>query len=312
MIARLFPALALLAAAPAPVSPAEPQVEPLQAADARVQALGWRLATANHAFCARTMAATGITLADLATYDDAAAAREAYHLPATGAIFVSAIAPGSPAQHAGLAVNTMLAAIAGHDLAGETPPSRGDWFARLTRVQALLDASAAQDGGVALRLADGHAITIPAQPACRVRYAVEDGKDWARAVRDEVHVGYKTVLQTGADDDLLAALLAHETAHAVLDHQAQILAAPHDIAVVRRTEREADRLSVWLLANAGFDPQAAVRLQAEVVRRRAGFLGFDPGHGSWRERAQVVTAEIATLRAAPDADWAHRFVREAR
>jgi predicted Zn-dependent protease len=81
------------------------------------------------------------------------------------------------------------------------------------------------------------------------------------------------------------------------------------VAAVRRTEREADRLSVWLLANAGHDPEAAPRM----IRRlgpHSLFVTASPTHGKASTRAREMLAEIADLRAAPDQDWSRRFVRE--
>jgi len=105
-------------------------------------------------------------------------------------------------------------------------------------------------------------------------------------------------------------MIGHEMDHAVLDHQAQLAASHGSVAVTRRTEREADRLSVWLMANAGYRPEGAIEFQRTIIAASAGFLTVDPTHGSWRERARVIATEIAVLKSAPDADWAHRFQRE--
>jgi predicted Zn-dependent protease len=78
---------------------------------------------------------------------------------------------------------------------------------------------------------------------------------------------------------------------------------------VRRTEREADRLAVWLLANAGYDPEAAVQM-TQLLRPRGLFVMAAPSHGSTSARVRDIAAEIAALRAAPDANWALRFRRE--
>ena len=111
------------------------------------------------------------------------------------------------------------------------------------------------------------------------------------------------------DEPLIAAMIAHEMAHAVLDHQTRIEAAHRAVGVVRACEREADRLSIWLLAVAGYDPQAAPRM---IARIGPGFQILFPSasHGSWKGRVRDMTAEIATLHAAPDMDWRSRFRRE--
>ena len=135
-------------------------------------------------------------------------------------------------------------------------------------------------------------------PACRVRVLVDDGKGYAVATRDEVHIGRRHFAETGGDEAIGAAMIAHELAHAMLDHEAELRVSHRDTAVVRRAEREADRLSVWLLANAGYDPAAALAFQRTVIARHNGFLTMDPTHGGWRERSRVIAAEIDAMNAA--------------
>lgn len=305
-------ALSLLAAVLTPAPLAAQPVDGLQVADSAVQSVGWKLALANRRYCARTAPETGIMLADLATYDDARATRTAYGLGTSGEIFVGALADEAPGARAGLVVNTMVRSIGNRVMANEMPPPRQDWFARVQRLQNLIDTTAAREGHVDFGLYGGKTVTVVPEITCHVRFFLDDGKTDAHAVRDEVHIGHRYVDQLGGDTDLLAALVAHEMAHAVLDHETELEAAHGRIDVTRRTEREADRLSVWLMANAGYDPENAVRLQQEVIRRRGSFLAFDPTHGSWRSRAETISAEIEALHAAPDADWPHRFVREKR
>jgi predicted Zn-dependent protease len=69
---------------------------------------------------------------------------------------------------------------------------------------------------------------------------------------------------------------------------------------IRETEVEADRLSVWLMARAGYDPEAASRFWGRFGRRGLNFLG-SPTHPNWRLRVQSFEAEIAKLRAAQPA-----------
>jgi predicted Zn-dependent protease len=81
----------------------------------------------------------------------------------------------------------------------------------------------------------------------------------------------------GDDDGVLAAALAHELAHALLGHPIERLARTHDLAQERRValllgqphdqvhEHEVTGLSVELLARAGFDPRAPIRLWSALV-----------------------------------------------
>ena len=74
---------------------------------------------------------------------------------------------------------------------------------------------------------------------------------------------------------LLAAVLAHEFAHNVLKHRAWHEAnGGRKRASVRLTEREADRLSPWLLANAGLDPRGGVEFFKGEGCERCGTTGY--------------------------------------
>jgi len=98
----------------------------------------------------------------------------------------------------------------------------------------------------------------------------------------QVRIGRKALALVGGDEAMIAALLAHALAHAALDHETGLGLGSPATASVRRTEREADRLSEWLLANLGYDPEAALPM---IRRVRPGGL--------------LVVASPATARAIP-------------
>ena len=303
-------ALALASAGPvsAPVS-AQP-VDDLQQGDALVQSIGWRLSHANARFCPRAAPGIGLLLGDAQTYQDPAAAREAYGLP--GDIAVAAVAADGPAAQAGFAANMAITAVAGEPVG--PAPRQGSWD-RVWALQARLEQAVAATGAATLTLADGHSLTVAGAPSCAVRFILDDGKGNAGATRMQVRVGREALAALSGDEAMIAALMAHELAHAALDHESALdresTSGPghRTAASVRRTEREADRLSVWLLANAGYDPGTAVRMIGRIGPRGLLVIGA-ASHGSNRTRANEMAAEIAVLRAAPDADWAARFRRE--
>lgn len=280
-------------------------VDDLEGDDSLALTIAWRLQAANAPYCARVAPATGIQLEDTALFNDPAGARARYGLGSD--LYIGALAAEGPGARAGLAVNAGVTAIDGQRLT-LAPGKSG--FDRLNHAQALLDDTAARVGSVQVSLADGRTLRIASVPVCHVSITVDDGKSYARASRDAIHLGRPWIEATRGKTDLVAALIAHEMAHAVLDHQALLAASHGAIGVTRRTEREADRLSVWLLANAGYPPEAAVTLQRTVVARHYAFLAIDLTHDSWQTRARIISEEIATLKSAPDADWAHRFQRE--
>lgn len=297
--------LLVLCAALALPAAAQP-VDELQAGDALVQTIGWRLARANAAFCTRTAPGIGLLLQDARTFNDPAAARATYGL--TGDISVGAVAAGSPAARAGLAANATLSAVAGQAVSA-IPPAQGRGWSRVLALQERMEETAASKGHVELTLADGRVVTISGEPACAVRFLLDDGKGNAGASRKEARIGRRMVDDVGAEPDMVAAVLAHELAHAALDHQTLLERTHRAVAVVRTTEREADRLSVWLLANAGYDPQAAVRMMARIGPKHQ-FILAPATHGGWKSRVAEMSAEIAALRAAPDGNWRTHFRRE--
>ena len=293
-------AAALAGAVPAAAQP----VDDLQRADAFIQTIGWRLSHANARYCPRAAPGIGLLLGDAQTYNDPVAAREAYAL--TGDIAVAAVAADAPAARAGLDANRTITAMAGTPVGPS--PRKGRWD-RVWGLQTLLEQTVAATGQVTLMLADGSSVTVPGAPSCAVRFILDDGKDNAGATRSQVRVGREALAQLAGEQALIAALIAHELAHAALDHETRLDTGGRSVANVRRTEREADRLSVWLLANAGYDPQAAVRMIARIGPHGL-FAIASPTHGTNRTRAREMAAEIAVLHAAPDMDWATRFRRE--
>ncbi len=298
-------AFGLVLAAPGPPPAGAQPVDDLQAADALVQSIGWRLSHANAPQCPRAAPGIGLLLADAQTFADPAAARAAYGL--TGDVAVAAVAAGSPADKAGLLANMTIMAV------GDLPvsslplsaPRQGSWD-RIWALQARLEQAAAQAGEAVLTLADGRVITIKAAPSCAVRFILDDGRGNAGATRMQVRIGRKALGQLGGDEALIAALLAHELAHAALDHETVLGTGTPTVKAVRRTEREADRLSVWILARAGYDPEAAPRMIRQLGPHGM-FVTASPTHGKSSTRAREMLAEIAQLRGAPDADWARRF-----
>ena len=83
---------------------------------------------------------------------------------------------------------------------------------------------------------------------------------------------------------------------------------------VRLTEREADRLMPWLLANAGFDPVAGAHFFERWGPRHGGWIFRARSHDGWDERADFIAAELPLVRhsqtARGGADWPALFVRD--
>jgi hypothetical protein len=297
--------------------PAQAQAPALDAAFAaeraleqRVATIGFRLATASLDLCPRRRQwLPGLVVHDLSQYggDQRAAVSRIYGLDRGPAVMV--LAPGGPAEQAGLRRDDILVALDGAAVPRGLAPDGG----RATpydRLLAALDAAFA-DGSAELRVARGgeeRRLTVAAVQGCASRFELVAGRG-LRAWSDGASVKVTISLALyAADDGELAAVLAHEFSHNILGHQARLDAARagrglfsnfgRSARLTRDTEEEADRFSVYLLERAGYDPSAAVRFWSRYGPRGIHLPGDDPTHPGWRDRIAALEAEIATVRAA--------------
>lgn len=285
----------------------------LQQEDARLQSIGWRLATANAPFCA-PRPSIGLLLQDMANFTEPARMRAATGI--AGDIVVQAVAAGSPAHKAGLTANDEILAIDGRAMANLPPAKAGDWQ-RLASLHGLVDAALDRDGEVriAFRRAgdESREVTVGSNQTCPSRFELIDNSERAVADGKRVLIGRKFAGLDYSEDELAAAL-AHEFAHNLLGHRAWLSEAGRKRANIRLTEREADRLMPWLLANAGYPPEAAARFFERWGPGNGGWIFRARTHDGWDERADFVRAELSaieSLRAnGSAADWRTHFRRE--
>ena len=311
-----FAATAILVAVPAAAAPAplplRAQLEAFQVLDARVQSIGWRLIRGNAPYCRTVSPRIGLTVFDAAGFADPAAVRAALGLP--GDIAVEAVAADSPAARAGLHFGQPLRAVAGQ--AVESLPAAGpNDYARLVALHDRIDAALVASGKVAVTDMQGTDGQITGEPVCITRFELLSSGSKAAADGKRVVIGRKLV-EAFPEEELLAAALAHELAHNLLGHRARLDASGRSWSKVRATEREADRLSVWLLANAGYDPMAAVRFfERWGPKFDLGILAT-PDHDGWTTRIRRITDEIAAMNRAMisnsdgQANWARDFIAE--
>lgn len=313
-------ALTGILAAPLPIGAAAPAQAHSEAAQSilserqgieqRLQDIGWRLAAANASYCSDARPSIGLMLHDMASYADPATVRRLLGLQRDFAVL--AVAAGSPAAKAGLAAQDEIAGIDGIDPNGWPAAGAKDWR-RAVRVHDLIDERLADRGEIKLTLASGRLVTLLPEQACPTRF--ELGGPGKRALAD----GARVVIERdfpglSYSEDELAAAIAHELAHNLLDHRKWLDAQGRKQAQIRLTEREADRLMPWLLANAGYDPGAATRFMARWGPSYSGGLFRKRSHDGWDERRAVIDAEVSLVREAWStsgaADWSRGFRRE--
>lgn len=200
---------------------------------------------------------------------------------------VLVVAPGLPADEAGLRVGDVITAVGGHE-----PRMRGDL--QLTRQHI-------EDGVVRLEiLREGLPVKVdvPVRMGCSLssRYMFGTVIN-AFAVSFGSLTGvyfFGGLLDFFSDVDELAIIVGHEFAHLVRGHTAHLRTS-------KRYEAEADYLGVYFAARAGFDATKATAVW-EAMARENPFASVEQGfysHPMTAERALVLRAameEIASKR----------------
>lgn len=297
--------LALLSVAAAPGPDAAATFAALRAADLRLATIGYRLTTANVPLCRKLAPTPGFVVHSLGQYDPGlrGAARAAFGFETP--VAVEAVVAGSAAARAGVVADDSLVAVDGQAFANDPPGAVAGSGAR-DAAAALL---ARQPVGEPLRLELLHGgrrrvAIVPASPGCRARFELVLGpKMTAQSDGDIVQIGVRFLERY--DDAQVAAVVAHELAHVVLDHRARLEAAGVSKGVLaevgrngrlnRRAEDEADLLSVHLMRNAGYDPQGAVVFWRDHGGDVDGGLFRSRTHGSSRARAKAIGEELGRV-----------------
>jgi hypothetical protein len=304
---------ALLVASPAVAAAPDRALMELQARDQQLFAIGWKLASANAPFCEAAAPSLGLSVLDAGGFGNPEAVRR--QLGLSGDLAVGAVAPGSPAALAGVSTGDTLAALNGTPFEQRFPQAKPAWQ-RLIDVTAALGAAAAA-GPVALTLSRSglpdRSVTLSGTSACPSRFEVLDSGGKAAAEGTRVIFG-RSFPGFSYPEPEFAAAVAHELAHNLLRHRVTLDAKGRSLGNVRLTEREADRLMPWLLANAGYDPEAALRFMERWGPRHGGGLFRKRTHEGWDERADAIRVEVTNVQALMasegKADWARHFKRE--
>lgn len=282
-LSLVFAAPLILAAAPWVEA-----VRALNAMDVRVGAIAYRLKTAGLAHCRAQAPQSGLTLHTIGQYAPDARRDLARELGLDARAAVVGVAPGSPAERAGLQAGDRIAAINGTAL--ESPPSpRADYSALAVQLDMLDSALAAGPARLDVdRAGERRAVVLRPVPGCASRIdLVPSGKRNAKADGAIVQLTIAVVAET-VDDDELSFILAHELAHNILGHRARLDAEGRRTANIRATEIEADTLAVPLMRSAGFDPHAAARFWARFGRKTGAGIFSDGTHLRTKARVELL------------------------
>lgn len=254
---------------------------PGREADARVAEIAFKLARSGAARCPAPVPLLGTVFQHLSQFEVADRTGMIAALGLDRGPAAIALVHAGPAARAGLRAGDVLLAIDGQPLPAEmgldAPFSAPQAHARADLVDNLLEQAAAKPFTVTV-LRGGVSLTLPidAPRGCPSQVFLARS-DQRNAYADGRHVFLTTgLLAKLRNDDELAFLMAHEMAHNILGHAAIMRSAAvkrgigrtlgRSGAVVRETERSADRLGVQLMMDAGFDPLKGI----EVLRRLDG------------------------------------------
>lgn len=285
--------------------------------DMRLADIGYRLSKANAHFCPNVTPILGWVLHDIAQYPDAQLARAAFDFDSP--ISILHVVKDGSASRAGVQAGDGYIGIFYQD--GEriirTSPiadsgKRND-FERMARTTAhighALDELARDELSsvpAIMVMRDGDILSLPfeIEQGCASDYIL-DARDKIDAGANGCHVRITLGLSNFApDDDEFAAAVAHELAHNILRHRVRLAAAKNGEGAlaalgsnsrIRAIEQEADRLSVWLMGNAGYDVGDAAIFHQRLGNRKGRAIFGSITHNKWKNRVNFITEEIAAM-----------------
>lgn len=296
--------VAVAAATPADAGLAD-ELAALARQDLRVATIGFRLATANRARCPVVQPQAGLLFHAREQYGPAAQA-------ALGSLddrlTVLAVVADSPADRAGVVAGDRVTAIAGHMIAAR---SGHNDYARVAEANVVLaDALATGPASIVVER-DGKptTLTIDPQVGCVSDFQVLPDRTVNASADGRLVTVTSALADYAADDDQLAAVIAHEMAHNILSHRARLDAQKVDRGFfgkfgrnaerIRETEIEADRLSVVLLAGANYPPEAAIAFWQRFDRDHGHGIFADATHLNGTQRIRLIEAAIAQMGTRP-------------
>lgn len=276
----------------------------LIAQDLRLATVGYHLAKGSAPYCKKTWRSPGWVLHDEAQYPDPGLARRIFTFRQP--VSIAALVADGPAARAGLvAGDGLLGADGAMVWYGERPARHVASSKRIDGLRDDLAGKLSQGRAIAFKIDTAHGrreILFDPPAICASDLWVD-----VRRKRDAGADGNRVRVTSGLidyvrDDDELAAVVAHEMAHNLLDHRARIEAAKSGkVQITKASEAEADRLSVWLMANAGYDAEASIAFWQRYGKATGLGIFSAPTHYRWQARVAMLRAEIDLMAAAPAA-----------
>ena len=256
---------------------------------ARLGAVELRLREAAGSSCPSLASDAGLVIDDRRAYRQSDWPLLATALGMGDLPVVAGVAPGSPADRAGLRAGDEIAAIGGRSPDAIIAEHKAGALA----ADALLDQISAAEAGSDLiievrRAGQSHSFTLRPIKHCAARLVLFTDRS-VEAHSDSRNVAISTgMLGFARTDDELALAAGHELAHVINGDR-----RGGGMSARRRMEDAADELGFQLAQCAGYEPAKALALFERLGAK--DWLGFlrAPTHRSWSDR-------VARLRALPD------------
>jgi hypothetical protein len=261
---------------------------------ARVATVGFRLAVDNNALCDTHFPQAGWVVQDPMQYRADMRADAVRFFGMKNGFTVMLVVPDGPAAHAGLMAGDAITAVDGKPVAALPTDASGQKASqlRIDRFSGTMGA-AMRAGPTTLSVQRGsQALTVILTPimgcASRTELSLSSGID-SYADGGTATITAEFVAYT-RDDDELAVVLGHETAHNVHhDHpgpgrrQGRIEAGT---VSTRESETEADYTDLYLMAHAGYDYHKASEFWRRFGKDHGLGILASPSHPGWTKRAK--------------------------
>lgn len=306
--ARALGIALILAAAPAGAAAVQSQAEfeAVRDADLELAAIGWRLSVANAMLCDRLEPGLGFQLHTLDQFDSASRRTAQKYFGFATPVAVEGVLAGGPAERAGIRRDDSLVRVGSVEIA--SMPGKPGTTQRLVATQLAIAALAPGEPieVEAIRAGAPIKVTVSPVPACRSRFELRLASDYGASADGTMVQISSRFLETYTDEQVAGAV-AHEFSHNILHHRDRLEARGVDFGMLsgfganvkyfRQTEIQADLLSVYLLANAGYSPRASIAFWKSFGPSKAGGIFRSRSHPHWRDRVATLEAEVAKIEA---------------
>ncbi len=270
---------------------------------ARVASVGYRLTTANRGLCDTLQPEAGWVVQDPTEYKPDMRSAAIRFFKMDSGYTVMLVVPDGPAARAGVLAGDAITAI---DARPVVEPARAiaqqpASTARIDAFSAAMDAAMARGRTIVSVNRGGKTLDLALVPAIgcasRTDLSLAPGFDsYADGVAATITID---MVRYARDDDELAVVLGHETAHNVHhDHPAAGLRKGRIEAGAvgtRESEIEADYTDLYLMARAGYDYHKAADFWRRFGRDHGLGILASPSHPGWTRRARLAQATASEI-----------------